>query len=46
VQPQGPKPLRKFVDLSPKLRQQVKAHFSLNGELSHGIVSTEIHEGV
>jgi hypothetical protein len=27
------------VDLSPVLRQMVKTHFSLNGELSHGIVS-------
>jgi hypothetical protein len=34
------------LDLSPKLRQTVKTHFSLNGEWSHGIVSTEVHEGV
>jgi hypothetical protein len=34
------------VELSPKLRQTVKTHFSLNGELSHGIVSTKVHEGV
>ena len=34
------------LDLSPKLRQTVKTHFSGNGELSHGIVSTEIHERV
>jgi hypothetical protein len=27
------------LDLPPVLRQLVKAHFSLNGELSHGIVS-------
>src|SRR5947207_1667246 len=27
------------VDLPPVLRQMVKTHFSLNGELSHGIVS-------
>jgi hypothetical protein len=27
------------MDLSPVLRQMVKTHFSLNGELSHGIVS-------
>jgi hypothetical protein len=27
------------LDLSPVLRQMVKTHFSLNGELSHGIVS-------
>ena len=26
-------------DLPPILRQTVKTHFSLNGELSHGIVS-------
>src|SRR5690348_10423409 len=35
-----------LLDLSPKLRQPVKTHFSLNGELSHGIVSTEVHERV
>ena len=35
-----------WLDLSPKLRQPVKTHFSFNGELSHGIVSTEVHEGV
>ena len=34
------------VELSPKLRQPVKTHFSLNGELSYGNVSTEVHEGV
>jgi hypothetical protein len=28
-----------YLDLSPVLRQMVKTHFSLNGELSHGIVS-------
>jgi len=27
------------LDLSPVLRQMVKTHFSLNGELSHGIIS-------
>jgi hypothetical protein len=34
------------VELSPKLRQPVKTRFSLNGELSYGNVSTEVHEGV
>ena len=27
------------VDLPPVLRQMVKTHFSLNGELSHGTIS-------
>ena len=27
------------LDLSPILRQMVKTHFSLNGELSHGVVT-------
>ena len=31
--------LIQVVDLPPVLRQMVKTHFSLNGELSHGIVS-------
>ena len=35
-----------YVELSPKLRQTVKTHFSLNGELSHGNISTEVHEGI
>jgi hypothetical protein len=34
------------VDWSPFLRQTVKAHFSLNGELSHGIVTQAVHAGV
>ena len=34
------------LELSPKLRQPVKTHFSLNGELSYGNVSTEVHEGI
>src|SRR3954465_9115745 len=34
------------VDWSPILRQRVKTHFSSNGELSHGIVSQAVHEGV
>ena len=37
---------KKRMDLSPELRQTVKTHFSLNGELSHGIVATEVHERV
>jgi hypothetical protein len=36
----------KCLELSPRLRQTVKAHFSLNGELSHGSSTTEVHEGV
>jgi len=39
----------KFVlpmDLSAKVRQTVKTHFSSNGELSHGSNTTEVHEGV
>jgi len=31
---------------SPFLRQTVKTHFSLNGELSHGIVTQAVHAGV
>ena len=31
------------LDLSPKLRQPVKSQNSLNGELTHGIVSTKVH---
>ena len=27
------------LDLPPNLRQMVKTHFSLNGELSHGVVT-------
>jgi hypothetical protein len=38
--------LSKQLELSPKLRQTVKTHFSLNGELSHGNVSTKVYEGV
>jgi len=38
--------LEPALDLSPKLRQTVKTHFSLNGELSHGEFATEFHEGV
>ena len=34
------------VDLSPKLRQTVKTHFSSNGELSHGSRAKEVHERV
>ena len=34
------------VDLSPILRQMVKAHFSLNGELSHGVVTQAVHAGI
>jgi Protein of unknown function (DUF2924) len=34
------------LDLSPKLRQTVKAHFSSNGELSHGSRTKEVHERV
>jgi hypothetical protein len=34
------------LDWSPVLKQMVKTHFSLNGELSHGIVSQAVHEGV
>jgi hypothetical protein len=33
------------LELSPKLRQTVKSQNSANGELTHGIVSTEVHEG-
>jgi hypothetical protein len=34
------------MDWSPFLRQTVKTHFSLNGELSHGIVTQAVHAGV
>ena len=32
------------VDLSPILRQTVKSQNSANGELTHGIVTTEVHK--
>jgi hypothetical protein len=38
--------LERPVDWSPFLRQTVKTHFSLNGELSHGIVTQAVHAGV
>ena len=38
---QGP-----IVDWSPILRQTVKTHFSLNGELSHGLVTQAVHAGI
>jgi hypothetical protein len=31
------------LDLSPILRQTVKSQKSMNGELTHGLVSTEVH---
>ena len=34
------------LDWPPVLRQTGKTHFSLNGELSHGLVSQAVHEGV
>ena len=34
------------VDWSPFLKQTVRTHFSLNGELSHGIVTQAVHAGV
>src|SRR5882672_11122484 len=34
------------LDLSPILRQMVKAHFSWNGELSHGVVTKAVHQRV
>src|SRR3954454_18334529 len=37
--------LREGVDLSRFLRQTVRSQNSLNGELTHGIVSTEVYEG-
>ena len=41
----GVKIIRADVDLSPVLRQMVKTHFSLNGELSHGLTQA-VHAGV
>ncbi|HWD97478.1 MAG TPA: hypothetical protein VG345_00505 [Bryobacteraceae bacterium] len=38
--------VRVVMDWSPILRQTVKTHFSLNGELSHGIVTQAVHAGV
>jgi hypothetical protein len=38
--------LSNYMDWSPFLRQTVKTHFSLNGELSHGIVTQAVHTGV
>jgi hypothetical protein len=38
--------LSSSVDLPPVLRQTVKAQFSANGELSHGIVTQAVHAGV
>jgi ParB/RepB/Spo0J family partition protein len=34
------------LDLPPKLRQPVKTRFSANGELSHGYVTQEVHQGI
>jgi hypothetical protein len=34
------------LDLPHDLRQTVKTQISLNGELSHGIVSQAVHEGI
>ena len=34
------------MDLSPFLTQTVKTQFSANGELSHGSVTQDVHEGV
>jgi len=33
------------MELPPVLRQTVKSQKSLNGDLTDGIVSTEVHEG-
>jgi hypothetical protein len=35
-----------LVDLSPFLTQPVKTRSSANGELSHGIVTQEVHKRV
>jgi hypothetical protein len=32
------------MDLSPKLRQPVKSQNSVNGELTYGVVTTEVHK--
>jgi len=37
---------RPGLDWSPFLRQTVKTHFSVNGELSHGIVTQAVHAGI
>jgi len=42
----GTPEFERIVDWSPFLRQTVKTHFSLNGELSHGIVTQAVHAGV
>jgi len=34
------------LDLSPILTQTVKTQFSANGELSYGIVTQDVYEGV
>ena len=34
---------RRTMDWSPFLRQAVKTHFSVNGELSHGVVTQAVH---
>src|SRR5438046_5072929 len=34
------------MDLSPILRQTVKTQTSSNGELSHGIITKAVHQGV
>ena len=34
------------LDLAPFLRQTVKTHFSLNGELSYGVITQAVHEGI
>jgi hypothetical protein len=35
-----------YLEWAPKMRQTVKAQIALNGEKSHGFVSTKIHERV
>jgi len=40
------KQLRVEMDLPPILRQMVKTQNPLNGELSHGVVTKAVHQGV
>ena len=41
-----PAPKKPQMDLSPILRQTVKTQTSSNGELSHGIITKAVHQGV
>jgi hypothetical protein len=43
---QSPIQVESSLEWSPELRQVVKTQNPLNGELSHGVVTQTVHEGV